>query len=321
MPGAPRPFATTAWTPQFSPNWTKQTVAGVNFKHADCDGNGVINDFDRGAIEQNYTPINIPPVPPPTKVAPCVRVRFDKDTVTINPNNPAALEISADIIVGHSNNPVYGLYGLAFALQYPEFVNHDPEVFYGTGSFFGFPTDILLMPRDNYARRQLDMGFSRKYGQAVSGFGSIAKINFSTDFIIIIDIIERSGEKTIPLTIPIGGLQGIDAQGNALELNAAVQDTLWLKLEETTVTESSALEKQALLFPNPAADGATLLMTGTPVLEQIDVYNALGQINRTIQPAGNRSARIDTKTWANGLYTLQVRTSEGVLKKRLLVQH
>lgn len=315
--GAPRPFATTAWTPQFAPNWPAAAPGGLNFKHLDSDGNGVINDFDRNAIEQHYTPIDTA-TGICSGTAPKVWVRFAPDTLVVNLNNSTPLQINADVMVGSPNKPVFGLYGLAFGLQYPEYVNHDPEIFYSTNSFFGFPTDILLLPKDNYNRRQYDMGFSRKYGQATSGYGSIAKFNFTTDYIIIIDVIERTGSAIVPFTVPVVGLRAIDANGNPLEMSAAVLDTVWLKLQETTATPATELEKNVLLYPNPAS-AETFVATGNLTLEQVAVFDALGRAIPTQTPSGLHTTRLEVNHWPKGIYTLRIRTSEGIVSKRLLV--
>lgn len=316
--GSPRPFATTAWAPQFAPAWLNHSLDGINFKHLDCDGNGTVNEFDRNAIEQHYSPIDT------TRStlagnAPDVWVKFAVDTIKINANNPMPLQIGADIMVGKSTQPVFGLYGLAFALRYPEYMNHDPEIYVGANSFFGFPTDILLLPKDNYDRRQYDLGFSRKYGQGVSGYGSIAKLNFTTDIIIIIDVIERGGSTIIPVTVPALGIRAYDATGKEMALGGQVQDTLWVKLEETTTTQGNAIESQVLLFPNPATEAA-ILLTGDLHVEQIEVFNKLGQRVRGIEPSGNRTTRFETQSWPKGLYTIRIQTREGTVTKRLLVQ-
>lgn len=316
--GSPRPFATTAWTPQFAPNWAQTTLGGVNFKHIDCDGNGVVNDFDRNAIEQNYAPID-------TGVAICgvnapkIWVKFSADTLLINPNTPAALQIDADIMVGSATKPVFNLYGLAFALRYPEFVNHDPDIYYSTSSFFGFPTDILLLPKDNYARRQFDMGFARKYGQPVSGYGSIAKMSFSTDFIIIIDVIERSGSTYVPVVIPVVGLRAINAAGSAIEIEGVVRDTLWLKMQESVTATDNALERQTLVFPNPASGDAGISV-GNLTLEHVDVFDALGRRVESHTPAGLHTTRLNVRQWRKGVYLLHIRTAEGLVVKKLAVQ-
>jgi len=318
--GAPRPFATTAWTPQFAPNWGQASSAGINFKHTDCDGNGLVNEFDRNAIELNYFPIDTFGGVVAAEEAPKVWLRFALDSITIDPNNPQPLTIAADVMVGSASKPALNLYGIAFAITYPDYVKHDPEVLYSTNSFFGFPTDILLMPKDIHSRRQFDLGFARKHGQPVSGFGSIAKINFATDYIIIIDVIERSGSARIPFVMPVHGLRAIDPAGKPLPMDGCVKDTLWLNILETsTGTSSEVPDIPALLYPNPAWEEAWLAVAGH-VLEQVDVFDALGRQIEVHQPTGVHTTRLDTRRWGKGVFTLRVRTKAGVVEKRLVVQ-
>ncbi len=316
--GAPRPNATTDWTPQFAPNWQQTVTSGVNFKHIDCDGDGKILDFDADPIEQHYVPIDT------TETAwmpgvPKIKVRFSADTIYVNPNSSTPLEISADVLVGTPGTPVFDLYGLAFALQYPEFVNHDPDVYYDD-DLLGSPTHCLFMSKDNYDRRQLDMGFARKNGQSVNGFGRIAKINFATDFIIIVDIIDRASNSVVPLTIPVRGIKAIDEDGHVKELSVPVeQDTIWIKLQQTTGTADQSLAQQVTTSPNPASDAVTLF-TGNLAVERIEAVNALGQTLYNQQPSGGRTTRIDVSGWQEGLYTLRINTRQGMIEKRLLVK-
>ena len=51
--GSPRPDATTAWMPQFAPNWLESVSGHVNYKHLDCNGNGVVNEYDADVILVN----------------------------------------------------------------------------------------------------------------------------------------------------------------------------------------------------------------------------------------------------------------------------
>ena len=316
--GAPRPNATTDWTPQFAPNWQQAVSSGVNYKHIDCDGDGKILDFDADPIEQHYAPIDtnetawMPGMPK-------IRVRFSVDTVYINPNNSTPLEISADVLVGSPGTPVFDLYGLAFALRYPEFVNHDPDVYYDD-DLLGSTNHCLFMSKDNYDRRQLDMGFARKNGQGVNGYGRIAKINFVTDFIIIVDVIDRTSNSVVPLTIPVEGIKAIDDDGNVKELSVPVElDTVWIKLQQTTGTADQTLAQEVTATPNPATDAVTPF-TGNLAVERIDAVNALGQTLYSRQPSGGRTTRLDVSDWQEGLYTLRINTRQGVVEKRLMVK-
>jgi len=51
--GTPRPNATTDWIEQDCPEW-QSTVSGVNSKHQDADGNGIIDADDIAVLINNY---------------------------------------------------------------------------------------------------------------------------------------------------------------------------------------------------------------------------------------------------------------------------
>lgn len=319
--GAPRPNASTDWTPQYAPNWTEATASGVNFKHLDCDGNGAVNALDTAAIRMHYQAIDTTAVVW-NPSAPVVRLFFPQDTLFVNPNNPEPIEFSAHLLVGSPAKPATGLYGLALALKYPEFIDYEPTSDYFSESFFGAAEDILWLPQTIHNRRQLDLGFSQKNGNGVTGNGKIAKITFKADFIIIIDIADRSASGAIPLTIPIRGLKGVDAQGNKKDLSlAAVQDTLWIKLVQTTGTdEQSERQNAARVFPNPA-QGAVSILTNQLAVEQIELISPLGQVLRhvpTNQHAGLH--RLDLHGLPPGIYTLRLQTPKGPVEKKLAVR-
>jgi len=51
--GPPRPNATTDCSLQLAPDWSI-IIAGINAKHSDCDGNGIIDNIDYQIILMNY---------------------------------------------------------------------------------------------------------------------------------------------------------------------------------------------------------------------------------------------------------------------------
>lgn len=51
--GPDRPNSTTDWTPQNSPNWDN-SVNGINSKHQDANGDGVVDTFDLDVLKNNY---------------------------------------------------------------------------------------------------------------------------------------------------------------------------------------------------------------------------------------------------------------------------
>lgn len=323
--GAPRPEATTAWSPQFAPNWDAfapnwdETMAGtVNYKHLDCDGNGAVNEFDADVITQHYAAIDT------SKISflpglPQLRLEFEKDTILVDPNNPAQVEINAWVKLGSPSQPALGLYGLAFALRYPDYVNHNPDADYDD-DFFGSTNHLLWLSKDIHDRSQLDIGLTRKNGLAANGYGRVAKLTFSTDVIIIIDIIAREESQPVPFVVPIRGLRAIDKNGNKFEISAPlIQDTVWIKTLKTSSTQEELLRSKVLLSPNPAAD-ATELYTSDLHVEAIEVLNSLGQKVREIRPSGTRTTHLDVLNWASGVYTIHIRAEEGTVEKKLVVR-
>jgi len=315
--GVPRPYAKTTWLPQFSPNWPESIAGKVNFKHLDCDGNGDINAYDADVIEVHCQPIDpkkmdwLPQAP---------RIRLDlkgADTLTLNPVNPD-LEIRADILVGSPTEPALGFYGLAFALQYPEFVNHNPEADLAT-DLFG-TSHFLWQSRDHYNRRQLDMGLVKTNHEPVSGYGKIAEVTFKWDYVIIIDVIDRTDSKIIPFVVPVTGIRAIDANGNIKTLSVPIQlDTVWIKLENTSPTTNPALSEQVEVFPNPATDEVLVYLSHLS-MEQIEIVNILGQsVAHSAISTGKSTHRFSVAGWLPGLYTLRIQTAEGMVEKRLMV--
>lgn len=315
--GLPRPYATTAWIPQFAPNWPAATGVGVNYKHLDCDGNGKVDVADTDPIEQHYSAIDtfVKSFYPP---APKVWVRFSQDTLYVNPADPEPLNISADVMVGSPTDPALGLYGLAFALRYPEFVNHDPEAVYDGNPFFGAPLNTLFLTRDIYPRRQFDMGFTHRTGAGVSGYGRIATVTFQADFIIIVDVIERASNNTIPFTVPVKGLHAVDQEGNPVNLVPATQDTVWIKFSQNVAVHDPALDQAVRAYPNPASEEVLIFTEGLKA-ERIEFVNSLGQIAASVTPTGD-VMRVPVSGWSRGLYTVRVYTPRGIAEKRLAVQ-
>ncbi|MFN0215751.1 MAG: PKD domain-containing protein [Saprospiraceae bacterium] len=316
--GAPRPGANTSWNAQFAPNWDESLVDKVNYKHLDCNGDGSVNEIDADVILQHYTAIDtslnsfLPELPQ-------FRLEFENDTILVDPNNPAPVEINALIKVGSPSQPALGLYGLSFALRYPDYVNHNPDTDYDD-DLFGSTNHLLWLSKDIHPRAQLDLGLTRKNGLPANGYGRIAKLTFVTDYIIIIDVIERGESQPVPFVAPIRGLKAIDKHGQEFELSVpALQDTVWIKRLETTGTKDKMLQSKVLLSPNPAV-GHTELYTSDLHVESIETLNCLGQIIAKTQVSGTNRTILDVSCWASGVYTLRIIAKEGSVEKKLVVR-
>lgn len=318
--GSPRPEASSDWTLQYAPNWLQTTVNGINYKHIDTNGDGQINEFDTEPLEMHYQSVELNQ-PVFKEGVPQIYTRFSEDTLFLDPAHPENLEINADIMVGTASQPVSDLYGLAFALRYPEMVAHDPVMYYDP-SLFGSSNYVLSLGQDNHNLLQYDMGFARKNGAGVSGYGRMAKLTFRADFIIIIDIIDRAESDVVAFTIPVDGIQAIDSSGNTISLSTtSTPDTLWIKsLGDISKTKDLLLQKAVQLYPNPATDQITI-NTGNLNFSNINVINSLGQTVREVVPtSGQNLIKIDVNQWNPGLYIARITTEKGVIEKQFIVK-
>lgn len=315
--GAPRPDATTAWTLQFSPNWQESVDNAVNYKHLDCDGNGAVNEYDADVISQHYSPVDSTPVAYMPNV-PELLLRFPQDTIVVDANNPAQVEIKGQVILGSASKPALGLYGLAFAMEYPEYVGHDPEADYKS-DYFGSPNHMLWLSRDNHDRKQLDIGVTRKNGNPANGYGAIADVTLRADFIIIIDVADRSANHIIPFSVPLRGIKAIDKFGKPKAVTTpATQDTVWIKLVGTTAT-SEALNGKIIVSPNPATDEVSLLL-GDLHAESIETVDGFGRVVARLESPADRIVRMPVKDLPPGVYSLKILTDKGLVMKQLSVQ-
>ena len=316
--GVPRPYAHTAWAPQFAPNWSDAVAGKVNFKHLDCDGDGEVDDYDADVIPQHYQAIDavetgwVPNAP---------RIWLDlkaPDTIYVDETLPATLQIKADVMVGSPTEPALNLYGLAFTLQYPEFVNHDPEADYSTTSIFG-DKHYLWLPHDVYSKRQLDMGLVKTNHASVSGYSKIAEVTFQWDYVIIIDVIGREQKQIVPFAVSINGVRAIDSNGNIKTFSVPTRlDTVWIKKAGISSTNHPNLSARCHLYPNPATE-ETLLYTGDLQVERLEALNAIGQVVQSFSPSGKSVQHLQVSAWKPGVYTLRIQTKEGVAEKRLVV--
>ena len=87
------------------------------------------------------------------------------------------------------------------------------------------------------------------------------------------------------------------------------------RIKTEAVGEAPAVE--AMVFPNPVESQLTINVKG---LRIVNVYNAVGQLMKTIEVGGQDQFVMQVDGFATGLYTLQLVTEKGMVSKSVLVQ-
>ncbi len=318
MEGPPRSVDVATvfnWSPQYSPDWNIETINGIDFKHLDCNGDGIIEDADMEAIEINYAaPEDIFMVTAPGE--PYFWLDFDWDTVVVTDDSPPFIELEADLMAGTSTLPMANLRGFALQMDYPEDMvleGGGVEVDYNDNSFLGNSNGMLWMGKDRYEDGEMDVAFTRKTTSG-DGFGKVADVKF----IVIADVIARS-ENEQPFTVDLNGVVAVNSEGAQLALNQPDEEATVIIINKmTTDAKSEYLAQQVSVFPNPSS-GDLWVTLGDLEANQVEMFNTLGQRVRQ-EPTTSNQLKLDVSMLAQGVYILHVHTSEGVAKKRVVVE-
>ncbi|NRB61746.1 MAG: hypothetical protein HRU40_01725, partial [Saprospiraceae bacterium] len=116
--GLSRTSRETDWINIPGSAWNQFFTTGLNFKHADCNGDGVIDARDIGIILRNYNRTNGPEKAPDTLPLTDLDPPIQLDLPPGGHIGSSDPRFSIPIILGSSDRPVNDLYGLAFVIEF-----------------------------------------------------------------------------------------------------------------------------------------------------------------------------------------------------------
>ncbi|MFT4665596.1 MAG: PKD repeat protein [Polaribacter sp.] len=306
------------WYGQMGADWDLETPDGVNYKHLDTNGDGVINEFDMIPTIGHYTPME-ETFNYTEEDGPRVTIDFDIDTFVINQSSGDYAYISAALMIGDADNPIEDLHGLSLFLDYDTTLTEASagiNLIYNSNSFFGSMDEVLPYGKNIAATRQIDIGITKTNNTGSTGFGRVATL----DFIIVVDIIDGRSENEVQFPIGINGIKAIDANGNIINLSIDQQDATVVIINElSTKVEDNPLNKKINLYPNPAKEGIITVDVQDLDATSVQFYNTLGQLVKTTQIKNSKSS-ISVADLPTGLYQLEILTTEGVANKKLIVE-
>lgn len=287
-----------SWSPAVAMNWDSTFADGTNYKHADCNGDGIIDEADRMVLMDNYGLSHGVPEPvtelPGTDLDPPAFINFPMD-------QPNGATFQAPILIGEANAPVQNAYGVAFTVQFdPEVINPDEiEVVYPT-SWFGEPGVNTLTVDKVYPDGRIELALTRIDQNNVSGHGQVAYIIGIIDDIAGLTESEVSVEKTFC----------IDLEENRLPIQG--QETIFKVVSNEEADSGSGV---FTLFPNPATDWVNIVSPHGFEADQIQLLNMNGQ-ELPVQVEDNR--RLSLANLPSGVYLVWITTGRSIVHKRVV---
>lgn len=314
--GEIRPNANISPILQAAFDWDIATLFDLNFKHIDCDGNGLVNEADYEAIDRNYQKINDKKNFAIDASLPEVSLVFPSDTILVNPNQ-AEISIPANLIVGRNTFPVDNLYGIALAADYDKTLISDVKVEYDSTSFIG-SKNILARKKLLVEEGQVAYGITRTDQMGVNGTGNIAEFAF----ILELDLIDARSEYILELDLI--DLLVVDSSGREIPMTV-VDDTptVIVILDENALvsTEEQLLKTEFEIYPNPAKERLVIDLAEDLNLvdSNVEVFNSLGQ-KVMVQSLQNSQTILDVSTFKTGIYWVKIFTKEGVGIKEVVIE-
>lgn len=263
------------WEELAGEDWLRNFGRGSNFKHSDCNGDGIIDKNDLEVIEANYGLSNnqiitfSPEVPPPT--APRLYIEYP-DPSTIQPNVPFTM----NVMLAEESNPIFNLYGLAFNVRYDNTeLQILDDITYPPGWFGDQNNDLITIDKVFNSAGVANIGMTRIDQENVTNYGLIAQID---GIIIIEDIVQRQGN----IDIEIDGITSITKDELSVPINGTIS-TLGFEPSSTIQTFDGSLE----VFPNPTNDKFYFEIDNDQKIDLIEIISADGKVLQSLIPKAN----------------------------------
>jgi hypothetical protein len=317
--GPTRPNAGLQWVAQPAPLWgfDKTNPNSPAYRtFADGNGNGIIDLADQNSIGFNLGSTHNKTEEaydnPNRGVRAANAVPYIVDMVPTQLDStqlPTTLPVTINL--GDAQNPVSGIYGIAFDLLFnPSAVDVDNITLDYAGSIFGtLNSDFIKIEDSQVAQGRISIGMTRYNTSELFNNGRVLTLN-------------------LPLlsTAPSGWfkveavpLAANDSEGFPIATGYGADSLLIItQYEPSSISEAGATVHPVSVYPNPT-NGSFTIDWGA-VREQVSValYNGLGQLVKTYE-ANHSERSVMEITGASGVYHAVVRSNDGRLNATVRV--
>jgi hypothetical protein len=292
--GTVRPGATTTWQAEFCPNWPTQFTSGINHKHADCNGNGVINSSDLGAITANYGQVHLRPGAPAAKSAGVPDLYFDFTGLSFTPGSQVTIPLN----LGTPSSLMNNFYGIATNIKVQGITLTSQAQYTYTNSWVGTLANTFSFT--HYASNSdMDWVVAKNDHLNASGEGAFCAM--------ILNIPAGTPDGT-PIIFHFSGTRIIDNNGDEITAYNVIDDTVYVTATNVPGTENPSVE--AVIVPNPSKNTAHMQITASSnEAVTIVVTDIAGRVIHKVQTnLAKGMQEITLPTVAPGMYEIRIQS-------------
>ncbi len=305
--GTVRPGATTNWQAEYCPNWTSAFVSNINYKHADCNGDGVVNSFDLNSVTANYGLIHqknggVHPM----KTTGLPDLYFDVSNIQAYKGTT----VNIPIMLGNTSSPMNDIYGLATTIEAQNAILSTPMSLTNNTNWIGNISNSLFFQK-SIATTKIDLTNVRIDQQNISGQGQIATL------VLPIDAASVTGSKII---LDFKNSKLIKNDETEITQFNVLMDSITI-LDPLSVKEISGIENFQL-YPNPANEVLNInFLSKENKNYAIKITDITGKICASFNlnaVAGKNNEKLNIQHLSNGTYNLEIKNESAVATKMFI---
>ena len=291
------------WAPYESSDWGQTQFNHVDYKHADCNGDGLIDDNDTLAIFQNFEMrhnTNHKPLNPKINSGYAIYFIFPNTQKTFNKGDV----VSAEIWLGKQNNEVQNCYGIAFNIgTYANCITPGSMKLNVQNNWIGTNQNSYRLAKTNENYGVAYGAIVRKDHSVLNGFGKIAEFSF---------IYNGNSPSSIPIRFE--NIIAIDNTGKEMEITPINEQVI-----VTSITSEKRSSDNLHCSPNPfSANTSIQYELANESAVKLELIDALGKNIKTLvnttQSPGLYVVNLDAKEnkLENGVYFIRLLKNETV---------
>jgi hypothetical protein len=308
--GPARSNASLQWIAQSATAWAPQTAT-----YADANGDGVVNQADVLPIGLNWGKIHslgkagssIASGQMPTQASAL-------GTPVLRATGPASVRgkttFDVTVTLGDTVNPVSGLFGISFVLDFASSKSIIQVIEVTPGTFIG--NDIIFFPQIDTTNGLVALGMTRKSGASnVAGFGQVAKIKFQ--------VVNNTSTSSFLFTTR--DISANDAGGNPVAVQPSSSSILVSVSDMNSVPVGFRLEQN---YPNPFNPTTKIKYSITNAgMVALRVYDILGKEVATLvneaQTPGLYEVGFNAHDLTSGVYYYRLQAGLSTETKALVL--
>jgi hypothetical protein len=288
-------------------DWNNDFADGLNYKHADCNGDGFVNHVDTMAISVNYglTHARSGWVNGDRSVDPRIYTTFSEDTIY------AGNRLTASVWLGESSLPVANILGISFRMHFPAGKIDSFLGIHFTGNWItAGNTNPIYFRKAEPGQGFVDVCIVRTDHNDNTGFGLIANADF-----VMKDDITGKNDNRIFSAFPVSFSNVKMITANEQEVQVFAEDNEAV-LAQYPLGLQPVREMHATVYPNPAHE--TILLVADGVLKEVLLTNSIGESAVVPMQINGNAANINASALAAGVYYLHLTTANGKAVKRIV---